>query len=223
MRARFLAVLVTGVMVAAACSPAASPSPAASSAAPSVAATSAAPSVVASSAAPSASARASVLRVARISDFLPSIFPTTLGTGNQELMADLVFSRLVDVDKDEVTIIPSLATSWDASADATVYTFHLDPRAVWSDGTAGERRRRDLHDLVGRPERQGRLQAAGVEEWLNVKGADAVKGTKNIPEGLKKIDDHTIEITPRPSRIRPSCAASPAPSTTSCRSTCSRT
>ncbi len=35
----------------------------------------------------------------------------------------------------------------------------------------------------------------GVEMWLKVKGADAVKGTKNIPEGLKKIDDHNIEIT----------------------------
>ena len=50
-------------------------------------------------------------------------------------MADIVFNRLVDVDKDEVTIIPSLAESWTASPDATVYTFKLYPTsAVWSDG-----------------------------------------------------------------------------------------
>ena len=34
-------------------------------------------------------------------------------------MADAVFNRLVDVDKDEVTILPSLAESWTASPDAT--------------------------------------------------------------------------------------------------------
>ena len=50
------------------------------------------------------------MRVSRISDFLPSIHPVDLGTGNQELMADIVFSTLVDVDKDEVTILPDLAT-----------------------------------------------------------------------------------------------------------------
>ena len=47
--------------------------------------------------------------MARISDFLQSIHPVDLGTGNQELMADIVFSTLVDVDKDEVTILPDLA------------------------------------------------------------------------------------------------------------------
>ena len=57
--------------------------------------------------------RPTTLRVSRISDFLPSIHPVDLGTGNQELMADIVFSTLVDVDKDEVTILPDLAQTWD--------------------------------------------------------------------------------------------------------------
>ena len=93
MRARFAAVLGAVVLIAAACQ-AATPSASAPSAAP----PSAAPSV-----APSACAVGrrtdDVLRVARISDFLPSIHPVDLGTGNQELMADIVFSTLVDVDK----------------------------------------------------------------------------------------------------------------------------
>ena len=73
--------------------------------------------------------------MARISDFLPSIHPVNLGTGNQELMADLVFNRLVDVDKDEVTILPDLAETWTVSPDATIYTFKLYDKAVWSDGS----------------------------------------------------------------------------------------
>ena len=103
MRARFAAVLGAVVLIAAACQ-AATPSASAPSAAPS-----AAPASVAPSAAPIGRGRA-VLRVARISDFLPSIHPVNLGTGNQELMADIVFSTLVDVDSDEVTILPDLAT-----------------------------------------------------------------------------------------------------------------
>ena len=93
MRARFAAVLGAVVIVAAACQ-AATPSASAPSAGP----PSAAPASVAPSAAPSA-AGPTTLRVARISDFLPSIHPVNLGTGNQELMADIVFSTLVDVDK----------------------------------------------------------------------------------------------------------------------------
>ena len=188
MRVRLAAAVAAIVIVGSACTPVASPSPT-GSAAPSAA--SAAPSTSAAA----TSARASVLRVARISDFLPSIFPTTLGTGNQELMADLVFSRLVDVDKDEVTLIPSLATKWEASPDATVYTFDLDPRAVWSDGQPATAD--DVIFTISWAAQAGKeaFKQLGVEEWFNVKGADKVKGTKNIPEGLKKIDDHKIEIT----------------------------
>ncbi len=117
-----------------------------------------------------------------------------LGTGNQELMADLVFNRLVDVDKDEVTIIPSLATSWTASPDATVYTFSLDPKAVWSDGqpaTVDD----VIYTISWAAQNPDAYKQLGVEEWLRVKGAADVKGTTNIPTGLKKIDAQNIEIT----------------------------
>jgi peptide/nickel transport system substrate-binding protein len=184
MRARFPAIFSAIVLVASACQ----------AAAPSVGPASVAPASVAP-ASPSAAGRASVLRAARISDFLPSIHPVNLGTGNQELMADLVFNRLVDVDKDEVTIIPSLATEWTVSPDATVYTFKLDPRAVWSDGVAATAD--DVIFTIAWANQVGAeaFKQLGVEEWLNVKGGAAVKGTKKIPEGLKKIDDHTVEIT----------------------------
>ena len=132
MKVRIPALLAAVTLIAVACggttaSPSAST--AASVAPPPSTAASEAPST-----APSAAAGPTTLRVSRISDFLPSIHPVELGTGNQELMADIVFSTLVDVDKDEVTILPDLAETWEVIPDATTYTFHLNPAAVWSDG-----------------------------------------------------------------------------------------
>src|SRR6186997_1939202 len=84
-KARFPAVLAAITLIAAAC---AGNPPSQSAAAPSAVA-----SAAASSAAPSAAAGGeTTLRVARFSDFLQSIHPVHLGTGNQELMADIVFS-----------------------------------------------------------------------------------------------------------------------------------
>ena len=95
MRARGPALFAAIVLIASACQASTSPSPSSAASQASQAAVS--PS-------PAASPRPSVLRVARISDFLPSIHPVELGTGNQELMADLVFNRLVDVDKDDLIL-----------------------------------------------------------------------------------------------------------------------
>ncbi|HEV8489912.1 MAG TPA: ABC transporter substrate-binding protein [Candidatus Limnocylindrales bacterium] len=183
MRARFPAVCTAIVLIVSACQ-AATPSPSASpgeSAAP-------------SAATPSVAARPSLLRFARISDFLPSIHPVSLGTGNQELMADIMFSTLVDVDIDEVTILPDLATEWTVSPDAKTYTFNLNPAAVWSDGepvTVDD----VIYTISWANQNPTAFKQLGVVAWLNTAGGDAVEGTKDIPSGLKKIDDHTIEIT----------------------------
>jgi peptide/nickel transport system substrate-binding protein len=189
MRARFPAICTAIVLIVSACQAAtpASPSPAASTAA-------SAPASAAPPASPSAAARESLLRVARISDFLPSIHPVSLGTGNQELMADIMFSTLVDVDIDEVTILPDLATEWTVTPDAKTYTFKLNPAAVWSDGEPV-----DVDDVIytisWANQNPTAFKQLGVVAWLNTAGGDAVEGTKDVPSGLKKIDDHTIEIT----------------------------
>ena len=139
-------------------------------------------------------ARPSLLRVSRISDFLPSIHPVELGTGNQELMADLIFSTLVDVDSDEVTILPDLAQTWEVTPDAKTYTFHLNPAAVWSDGqpvTADD----VLYTIAWANQNPDAFKQLSVAAFQGVVGGDEVKGTTNIPSGVKKIDDHTVEIT----------------------------
>ncbi len=130
MRARIPAILAVFSLLFAACqaaTPSASAPPAASEA----------PAASATAAPPIGGGRRAN-GPARLPDLgLPAeaSTPSNLGTGNQELMADIVFSTLVDVDSDEVTILPDLATEWTASPDATVYTFKLNPAAVWSDGT----------------------------------------------------------------------------------------
>ncbi len=199
MRARFPAVLAAIALLSTACQSAASPSPQASSAPASSAPASSAPASAPPSAPPESVAPPSddaktVLRFARISDFLPSIHPVDLGTGNQELMADIVFSTLVDVDSDEVTILPDLATEWTASEDATTYTFNLNPAAVWSDGepvTVDD----VIFTIAWSAQNPTAFKQIPVDMWVNVKGGAGVVGTTNVPEGLKKIDDHTIEIT----------------------------
>ena len=189
MRPRYLMILAVVALVGSACQAAAPPSTAPASVAPTVAPPSAVASVE-----PSAAARPSVLRVSRIADFLPSIHPVQLGTGNQELMADIVFSTLVDVDSDEVTILPDLATDWTASPDATVYTFNLNPAAVWSDGekvTADD----VLFTIAWSAQNPTAFKQLPVDMWIRVKGGADVVGTTNIPVGAKKIDDDTVEIT----------------------------
>ena len=110
-------------------------------------------------------------------------------------MADIVFSTLVDVDKDEVTILPDLATEWTVSPDATVYTFKLNPAAVWSDGkpvTAD-----DVEWTIAWAAQNQAAWKNGIptEMWFNVKGGKEAAGTTTIPEGIKKIDANTVEIT----------------------------
>jgi len=205
MRARLPVLLAVVALLGAACqsaTPSGTPttSSAPQSSAPASAPASQAPASEApeseapESAAPSGDGGETVLRFARISDFLPSIHPADLGTGNQELMADIVFSTLVDVDSDEVTILPDLATEWTASDDATTFTFNLHPDAVWSDGEAV-----DVDDVIftiaWSAQNPTAFKQIPVTMWTNVLGGDAVVGTTDIPEGLNRIDDHTIEIT----------------------------
>jgi peptide/nickel transport system substrate-binding protein len=49
-----------------------------------------------------------------------------------------LYQTLVGLDTDNRTLIPSLAESWEISDDSTVYTFHLDPAATFSDGSPVE-------------------------------------------------------------------------------------
>ena len=46
-----------------------------------------------------------------------------------------LYSRLLQPNATGTGLLPDLATSWDVSKNAMKYTFHLQPEALWSDGS----------------------------------------------------------------------------------------
>lgn len=49
-----------------------------------------------------------------------------------------VYETLIGLGKDNATLTPRLATKWEANADQSQFTFHLDPDAKFSDGSPVE-------------------------------------------------------------------------------------
>lgn len=92
-------------------------------------------------------------------------------------------------------LMPGLAGSWEVLEQGTLYRFHLRPNATFHNGraiTAG-----DVSDSFLRllsPE----LDSPG--QWIlrDILGAeDVIEGRSKTCEGLRIVDDHTIEITLR--------------------------
>ncbi len=48
---------------------------------------------------------------------------------------NLVYDTLLDVDPDTLDFEPLVASSWTVSTDKKTFTFRIDPRARWADGT----------------------------------------------------------------------------------------
>ena len=140
-------------------------------------------------------------------------------------MADIVFSTLVDVDSDEVTILPDLAKSWTASEDATTYTFELDERAVWSDGSPVTVE--DVFFTIAWPNWYPlALKQFGLEMYRNVVGGENGTGTAIEPGTIPRASRRSTITRSRSSstsQTARSCGASPAPTTTSSRSPSSAT
>ncbi len=113
---------------------------------------------------------------------------TTHGSGDY-----LIFEGLVTYDKD-LEIIPALAAGWDISADATVYTFHIQPNAVFHNGKPVT-----ANDVVYSWERAANpdTQSDTASTYLNdiVGVNEMLAGTADHISGLKVIDDHTLQVT----------------------------
>jgi peptide/nickel transport system substrate-binding protein len=179
MQRRALALALAAVLAAAACAPSA-PVPATGS-------------PVATSAAPRAAAP-SVLRLARSTE-VEYIFHPVLTSSDQMMLYYLVFNQLVHVKSDSQTVTPDLAERWEVSPDASEYTFSLRPGVKWHDGTAFSAR-----DVVFTATwtAQAGLEAFGrafTPAWFEIKGAAAIKGTKNPLPGVQALDENAVRIT----------------------------
>jgi peptide/nickel transport system substrate-binding protein len=186
MRIRLPAIGIAIALLAAACGTSSS-SP--SAAPPASAEASAAPSA-AESAPPAAGA---ALRVARLADHYNFWHPVQFQTGNQFQWFSSVFNTLVEAESDSKTVIGDLAESFDVSPDATVYTFHLVDNATWHDGEAFNAD--DVMFTINWSVQNWDAFKGFLPAWNQIKGAEAVLGTTDTPEGLVKVDDSTVEIT----------------------------
>ena len=174
---------LTAVLLAAACN-GASPTTAPGSVDPG---TSAAPT----DAAPSASS----VSFNRFAEFAP-VFHTVEAQSNQYAFFYLLFDTLVTLDLTDPslqTIVPDLAETWDVSPDATVFTFHLADGITWHDGepfTADD----VVYTATWAVENRN-AYIGFPPAWFAIKGAAEIDGTTNALEGVRKIDDLTVEFT----------------------------
>lgn len=113
--------------------------------------------------------------VARAMD-INSLDPARAYCDTCQIYLSAVYSPLVTLAPDNSTIIPYVAKSWEVSPDVTTFTFHLDPKATFSDGSP--------------------VAAADVkwtlERLKNIKG-----GASYLMDSMKSIevkDAHTVVI-----------------------------
>lgn len=113
---------------------------------------------------------------------------TTISGGDKR-----VFSGLVSFDP-SLNLTADLAERWEVSADGTVYTFYLRPNAKFHDG-----RPVTAQDVVYSWERAARpaIESDTVLTYLgDIVGIRAVaEGESDHIDGLKVIDDHTLQVT----------------------------
>ena len=78
--------------------------------------------------------RGGVLTMARTGDVVS--FEPVVPSDNMSIWAKLlVFQLLIRTNPSGDGVVPDLATGWDVSGDKRTYTFHINPKAAFSDGT----------------------------------------------------------------------------------------
>ena len=94
----------------------------------------------------------------------------------------------------EGNLLPGLFTDYDVNDDNTVFSFHIDPRAVWSDGKSVTAQDFvDWYNFIFNPDRADWPRTynfgpvAGMDEYAD--------GETDTWEGFQAIDDKTLEIT----------------------------
>ncbi len=122
-----------------------------------------------------------------------SIEPLDLGESEGVKVGDALFDGLAAYDALTGELIPAAAESWEANEDATVWTFYLDPNAKFHDGSPVT-----AQDFVYAWNRLSDPANESSVSWHlePVKGWQAMQeGTATELEGVKAIDDNTLEVT----------------------------
>ena len=123
-----------------------------------------------------------------VANLNPLIQPRTPDTNVQ----CLIFDYFVIPDEN-LNYVGNLAKSWDISEDGTVYTFHLEEGVKWHDGEAF-----NADDVIFTfTSLADAAYTGGADNRVMpiVGAAEYQAGTADSIEGLKKIDDYTVEMT----------------------------
>ena len=164
------------------------------------------------------------VRVINRQDF-NTLDPQRMSYNHDLRLSYAIYETLVrwDNHSEDFGIVPGLARSWEISEDRTTYTFHLDPKAKWSDGEAVSA------DDVIFAWRRAILPDSAADysgQFMHVKGAralfafrkDQLGAYASLPSGekssdaaralyadtiafsdehlgMRAVDDHTLEIT----------------------------
>jgi len=145
---------------------------------------------------------AQTLRVAVPS--LPIATDPALAPPNDSGFARIAFEALLKPRPDLSDVQPAGAASYEVSGDGLTYTFHLQPKGAWSDGSAVRARdfllgwQRVLDPRVNSP--VGDLLAGRVGNAGDYGSLDPKKDATRIPGfldglGLKAPDDTTFVVT----------------------------
>jgi peptide/nickel transport system substrate-binding protein len=116
------------------------------------------------------------LVIARDMD-LNSLDPSRAYCDTCQIYLNAVYETLLTIAADNHTLVPVLAQSWESNADQTQFTFHLDPKAVFSDGSPVEAK-----DVKWTFERLANMKASASYFMDGVKSIEAP-------------DAHTVVIT----------------------------
>ncbi len=104
-----------------------------------------------------------------------------------------VFDSVVEIDPNNGQPIPNLAEKWEISADGLTYTFYFHKNVKWHDGKPFT-----AHDVKFTIEAILDPNTRTVRKNLFelVKGAkDRIEGKVKDTEGVKVVDDYTLQIT----------------------------
>jgi peptide/nickel transport system substrate-binding protein len=136
-----------------------------------------------------AAAPSGVLQLGGESEPAGSWLPYRATGGAETQVFDLIFSRLIRFDAD-YNLIPDLAERFEASDDASEFTFYLRQNVTWHDGEPF-----DADDVIY-TYRTALLAGATQSNRLSqIQGGVAfMEGESDELPGLQRIDDYTVKI-----------------------------
>ena len=122
-----------------------------------------------------------------------SFNPLTAVQGFQAHFFQCVLPPLIQENVPKTGFVPIMAESWEASDDATQYTFHIHPDAKWHDGT--DFTAEDVlftYELYLNPATKSRQ----VSNLAMLEGAEAYSNEEaDSVAGITVLDDKTIQFT----------------------------